>query len=283
MSTPPMTVRTHLDFKLNQTPRYWFNGNPYATRFMDSIMMVFPIGERYFIETVRHYKDRIKDPVLLAAVADFTKQEAQHGLQHQRLNQELSKQGLPVDALLTEFSAFIKQLETFPHQAQVAITAGLEHMTALMADAFFSDPVVTAQWDSHVRALMAWHAIEEMEHRAVAFDVMTTVAKVNYAMRSIVMVRAFSYFWLHTLIRTDQMLKADGFSRLQRLNMARKTLPLFFGRKGILTNVTPQFLQYFKPSFHPNDIPVMKHYPRWQAEFEINHDPTQALALMFAA
>jgi predicted metal-dependent hydrolase len=72
--------REQLDFKLDKgLPRFWNGGDPYKTRFFDAMSLTFPIGERYFISSVRAYRDDIKDPKLAAEVKDFIRQEAQHG------------------------------------------------------------------------------------------------------------------------------------------------------------------------------------------------------------
>ncbi|MFI7930535.1 metal-dependent hydrolase, partial [Acinetobacter baumannii] len=71
-------VRKDLDFHLNEAPRFWFNNDPFLTRMFDALSLTFPDGERYFIECVRMFRDKIDDPELQKRVADFIKQEAQH-------------------------------------------------------------------------------------------------------------------------------------------------------------------------------------------------------------
>ena len=75
-------VRTQLNFKLDEVPRFWFGGDPFRTRMFDALSLTFPDGERYFIQSVRLFRDQITDPSLAARVSDFIKQEAQHGIAH---------------------------------------------------------------------------------------------------------------------------------------------------------------------------------------------------------
>ncbi|GAC1373031.1 MAG: metal-dependent hydrolase [Aquirhabdus sp.] len=283
MMAHPIHVRTQLNFHLEDVPRYWFENNPYATRFFDSISMLFPVGERFFISSIRPFRAQIQDPVLVEAVADFCQQEGQHGIQHSLYNDILVKQGTPVLDIIKKFSKMLEHRQkTQQKDMQLAITAALEHMTALMAKAFFSEPQTMANAHPNMRALFAWHAIEEMEHRAVAYDVLTKVVKISYRKRILAMSIIFPRFWRDALVHTDIMLAGDGFNRLERLNMARKTLPLLFGRHGILTRVLPEFRQYFRTDFHPNDIPMLKHYPNWLEEYNRTGDPLKAAEKMFA-
>ena len=77
-------VRTKLNFKLEEVPRFWFGGDPFRTRLFDALSLTFPDGERYFIESVRLFRDKITDPDLQQRVADFIRQEAQHGIAHDK-------------------------------------------------------------------------------------------------------------------------------------------------------------------------------------------------------
>ena len=93
-------VRSNLDFKLTDVPRYWFAGDPFLTRMFDALSLTFPDGERYFIQSVRLFRDQIQDPDLKQRVADFIRQEAQHGIAHDKMNQVMKDQGMPVDQFI---------------------------------------------------------------------------------------------------------------------------------------------------------------------------------------
>ncbi len=106
----------------------------------DALSLTFPDGERYFIECVRMFRDKIDDPELQKRVADFIKQEAQHGIAHDKMNQLMKEQGMPVD----EFTSTLKKIFRFEltkrsPQYNIAMTAAAEHLTALMAETFYSN------------------------------------------------------------------------------------------------------------------------------------------------
>ncbi len=221
----------------------------------DALSLTFPDGERYFIECVRMFRDKIDNPELQKRVADFIKQEAQHGIAHDKMNQLMKEQGMPVD----EFTSTLKKIFRFEltkrsPQYNIAMTAAAEHLTALMAETFYSNKKTLENAHPYVRALFAWHAIEEMEHRDVAFDVMRQVGEVPESTRRFVLVLTTVLMFGFTLYRTNIMLKCDGFSPKERLSMTLKGLPWFFGKNGTLTAMKKQYLDWFKKIFTQANI-----------------------------
>lgn len=277
--------RKNIDFGLDASiPRYWYANDPYKTRVMDGMQLYFPEGERYFITSVRPFREQISDPILAKHVKDFTRQEGQHGIAHTQFNQLLRDQGMPVDEML----AMQKKrnnfwLTRFSQEFNLALTGAFEHFTALLAEGFFSRKQVMEGADPRVKALFAWHAIEEMEHKAVVFNVMTTVAKVGYFKRSAAMIYATLEMTFETYRSTDVLLKADGFSWLERKRMFFAHLPWMYGRNGVFSSFSGMILAYLKPGFHPDDIPVVHNYPDWIQAYERTGDPGQACDALIAA
>ena len=231
-------VRSHLDFKLQDIPRFWFGGDPFRTRMFDALSLTFPDGERYFIQSVRLFRDQIQDPELKQRVADFIKQEAQHGMAHDKMNQVMKEQGMPVDQFIAMLNRLFKfELSHRSPQYNIAMTAAAEHLTALMADTFYSQKETLEDAHPYVRALFAWHAIEEMEHRDVAFDVMKKVGNVPESTRLFALAFTTVMMFGFTTYRANIMLRYDGFSRLERLKMMRQGLPWLLGRQGVLSRM----------------------------------------------
>lgn len=270
-------VRTNLDFKIDQIPKFWFGNDPFKTRFFDALSLTFPEGERFFIESVRLYRDQISDPTLQAKVKDFIRQEAQHGIAHDRMNQQMIAQGMPVEKftqmLRTRFQGVLKNQS--PAYC-IALTAASEHLTALMAECFFGEKATMQQVDPYVRALLAWHSIEEMEHRDVAFDVMHDVAKVDLKTRKKALITASVMMLIFNSYRTNEMLKVDGFSKFQRAKLFAKGLPWFLGKKGKLSKMKSEYLDWFKADFHPSQHPIITQYDVWIENLAKTQDPIQA-------
>lgn len=226
-------VRSNLDFKLADVPRYWFAGDPFLTRMFDALSLTFPDGERYFIQSVRLFRDQIQDPDLKQRVADFIRQEAQHGIAHDKMNQVMKDQGMPVDQFIQRLNKVFKfELKYRSPQYNIAMTAAAEHLTALMAETFYGEKDTLQDAHPYVRALFAWHAIEEMEHRDVAFDVMQQVGNVPEVTRKMALVLTTGLMFGFTLYRANVMLRCDGFNRTQRLKMNVRGLQWLFGKQG---------------------------------------------------
>ena len=270
-------VRSNLDFKLADVPRYWFAGDPFLTRMFDALSLTFPDGERYFIQSVRLFRDQIQDPDLKQRVADFIRQEAQHGIAHDKMNQVMKDQGMPVDQFIQRLNKVFKfELKYRSPQYNIAMTAAAEHLTALMAETFYGEKETLQDAHPYVRALFAWHAIEEMEHRDVAFDVMQQVGNVHEVTRKMALVLTTGLMFGFTLYRANVMLKCDGFNRTQRLKMNVRGLQWLFGKQGKLRKMQSQYRDWFKPDFHPSQHPIIAQYDVWLETLAQTGDPIQA-------
>ena len=287
MSTPhDITPREKLDFDLQgDIPKYWFGGDAFKTRLFDAMSTIFPEGERYFISCVRDYRDQVTDPQLQRDIKDFIRQEGQHGIVHSQYNDRLKGQGIDVDMLEGRMRHLMFNVirKYVPKAATLADTAAAEHMTAIMAHGFFERKEVLESADRRMRAMYAWHAMEEIEHKAVAFDVMQKVAKVGYTRRTIAMVLVTLGFNIHALLVTRYMLQVDGFSRWQRIKLFAKGLAWMFGPGGLYMPMFGHYIQYFKPGFHPWQMGQMRSYQLWLDTFNRTGDPIAAGEALHAA
>lgn len=273
-----ITPREKLDFDLQgDIPRYWLDSHPFKTRFFDAMSITFPEGERYFITCVRDFADAVTDPQLQRDIKDFMRQEGQHGMVHRQFNERLKAQGVDVDRLegFTRGLLFGFMRRFFSRRHTLADTAACEHLTAIMARAFFTRQSMAAA-DPRVHAMYTWHAMEETEHKAVAFDVMQQVARVGYLRRTYTLLEATLSFNLQVLLFTFAMLKTDGFTRWQRLRMLLPGLWWVYGRRGIFTRHMRPYLRYFKPGFHPWNEGLPANYHLWIETYERTGDPLQA-------
>ena len=276
---PPIKPREKLSFGLDgDIPRFWFGNNPFKTRFADAMSTSFPEGERYFISCVRDYRDQISDPQLQREVKDFIRQEGQHGIIHDQFNLLLGKQGIDVKALENITSSFLFGFKRkyLPQKYNLACVAAAEHLTAIMATVFFERKNMMGSADPRVYAMYAWHAMEEMEHKAVAFDVMQKVAKVGYFTRVLALMELTFTFVLSILYITNKLLKADGFSLFKRIGLFTKGMWWLYGPGGLFSSSVRVYASYYKPGFHPWQEDVTSSYRVWLDTFNRTGDVLEA-------
>lgn len=268
--------RADLDFDFaGDIPRHWFDGDIFKTRFMDALSTLFPEGERFFIQTVRAYSEEIEDPELAGQVRAFIFQEGQHGMQHDRYNQRLAAQGIDIDSINRKTRQRLGWIRShLPRSMSLSITVAAEHLTAVMAHAFLGNRQIFADADPRMRALFFWHAVEEIEHKAVAYDVLTRVAKANYFTRMFGMLFETISFPLFTFLIMNHMFKVDGVK--SRWKLWLRGLAWLYGPRGIMLKLIPHYLKYFLPGFHPWRAGRMEAYVEWQSGFEECDDPVEA-------
>lgn len=270
--------RQNLDFGLDgDIPRYWFGGDVFKTRFFDAMSTLFPEGEKFFISCVRDYRDQVTDPDLQQQVKDFMRQEAQHGRVHTQFNDRLSAQGVRVDLIEAKSRKILQWFRTHtPPALTLAQTAAAEHMTSIMAHSFFERQEIFAEADPRIRAMYLWHGVEEIEHKAVAYDVLVNVAKAGYFTRAFAMLYVSLLFPLHTFAIMGHMLRVDGFGWRQRLGLWAGGLRWLYGRGGLYRPLLRHYLAYYRPGFHPWQEGQMSTYERWSEAFERTGDPVAA-------
>jgi uncharacterized protein len=275
-SQPDVVPRAGLDFGLDgDIARHWYEGDAFKTRFFDAMSTLFPEGERFFIECVRDYRQQVKDPVLQEQVKNFIFQEAQHGQQHDRFNARLAQQGIRTDVIEASNRSTIRWWRTHIHRKlTLAMTAAAEHLTAIMAHAFLGNRELFTQADPRMRALYYWHAIEEIEHKAVAYDVMQKVAGVGYFTRITGMLLETFIFPFFVFMIMNHMFKVDGLQ--SRWKLWLKGLWWLYGPRGVMTRLLPHYLAYYRPGFHPWQSGRMAGFERWQKVYRESGNPVEA-------
>jgi predicted metal-dependent hydrolase len=257
-------------------PRYWHGGRRSVTTFFDNLSAFFPGGERFFIQSVRAHERYVTDPRLAAEVRAFCGQEGAHSREHARYNAWLVEQGCPVDArerlVAQELQAVSERLSK---RIGLAITCALEHFTALMGLALLEDPRVLEGAHPVMADLWRWHAAEESEHKAVAYDVYVAAGG-TYVERAIVMIVVTILFWLEVMVHQVRLTRADG--TLWRLREWAALLGFLFVRPGGMRGVFRRYVHYFRPGFHPNDIDSRPVIDAWRRGYAPSPSPREAPA-----
>ena len=240
----------HMGFEINNDlSNNWHSNDIFITAFFNAMSILFPIGERFFIETVRHFRDEIKDPILLEDIKGFIGQEGQHSQEHKKYNDALVNLGYDVDhleGLLKTRMEFMKK-KLSPIRL-LAGTVAFEHFTAILAEVFLKDGGALENANPNIAKMWQWHAIEEIEHKAVAFDVYQQSGG-KYWMRVRVMILVSYFMAFFTARNLIHILKKEG--KLFSPKIWWSGLKFLFGKPGIIRKTLPTYLDYYKPSFHP--------------------------------
>ncbi|MET0386575.1 MAG: metal-dependent hydrolase [Polyangiales bacterium] len=237
--------------KLDDVPQHWMDDDVYLTALFNALSLVFPSGERYFMDSVRALRSHVREPKLLEDVRGFLGQEAMHSRKHADFNDWLSRFGINPAAVMARVDADIAQHKVRRSPLQnLAVTCALEHLTTTMAEAWLTDDALRAQADARIRTLWTWHALEELEHKAVAYDVYLAAGG-DYQTRALMMA-AITIGFVFGIARLQRHLLQQQGTPLGRRARLRGLIRLW-GPRGHFTRMIPQYLGYYAPSFHPSE------------------------------
>lgn len=248
-------VRRNYEFGRDEPyPRWWQGGDPVATAFYNALSATFPLGERFFMDSVKAYRNKV-DGKLKEQVADFLYQEAMHTREHVVFNKMAADAGYDIARLEARTAIPLGWARETSPVIQLCVTTALEHFTAMLAAAILHDRRHLAGAPKEAREMWLWHAMEEVEHKSVAFDVFMAATKTwpgiaTWTLRSVTMVCTTAVFFAFVAAHIRDLFKEDGIDDGRHWRQLWRYL---FGRGGILRAVTPSYFRYYKPGFHPWD------------------------------
>jgi uncharacterized protein len=232
--------------------RWWHGGDPVATAFWNALSLTFPQGEAFFVRSVRHYVNDVPEP-LRSQVEDFARQEAYHSREHMALNRQVTEAGYDTREIDDAIRADIQRDKDQPPEVHLAATAALEHFTAMLAHAMLADTRHFADCPAELQRLWQWHAVEEIEHKGVAFDTFMYVTRdlspfKRWLFRVMVMVHISIDFWRERRRDLHVLFRQDGIDTPQTW---RRLLKYLFLKPGLIRQVFLPYLAYYLPGFHP--------------------------------
>lgn len=235
--------------------RWYMGGEPIPSAFLSALSATFPLGEKFFIDSVRRFQGAVTQR-LADEIQAFVVQEAFHTREHLAFNKLVADTGYATAALTERTRAVLQPFRARSAVRQLGLTMALEHFTALFAHEVLTRECRLAPAPRPVRALWRWHAMEEIEHKAVAFDTFSEVARAwvplrRYFFRARAMAEATRVLLSAVARNMDDLFAQDG---LPRWRTWARALPYFFGPRGVLTGMAPAYLAWFRPGFHPWDI-----------------------------
>jgi hypothetical protein len=229
-------------------PRHWFGGNAVATHIVNGVNLLFPAGERFFVRSVKHFLDGMDDPELAAQARGFFGQEGRHARAHEEFFTTLRAQGYRIDGFVEGYVRFVYGFleKRLPPMLNLAGTAATEHYTAILAEGALTRGFLERA-HPELRRLLMWHAAEEIEHRAVAFDVFQKAGG-TYAQRVVGMLMATVILGAYWIAGTTMLLRQDG----ARFADIRREIAALKADRGIFRRVFVNVMRaYLRRDFHP--------------------------------
>ena len=266
MSNEPETISTPTPKDLEITPRdrrfgrdtgqqpgkYWQNGDPIATAFYNCLSLTFPRGEAFFIESVREFRD-VTPAKLQNEIRAFIQQEVVHSREHLALNRRVEECGYDTSRIENRITESLEMTKGRPKIANLAATMILEHFTAIMAQQFISNPSHWKDSDPETAKLWKWHALEEIEHKGVAYDTWLYATRdwsrwQRWKVKALMMLLITRNFWGNRWRDTLDLLAQDGLSGWK---VKLKFLKFLLVSPGIARGIIIPWMKFFLPGFHP--------------------------------
>jgi uncharacterized protein len=236
----------------DRTERWWFGGDPFATAFHNALSVTFPRGEAFFIESVKAHREGVP-PKLKAEIRAFTMQEVMHSREHVAFNKRVVDAGYDVTLLERHVEEALALTKGRPQILNLAVTMALEHYTAIMAQTMLKYPHYWFNAEAESTAMWKWHAVEEIEHKGVAYDTWLHATRdwsrwKRWKVKSIMMLLVSYRFWTRRWQGSMELLRQDGITGwTARLGLLKH----LFVSPGLIRRALPAWLAFFLPGFHP--------------------------------
>jgi predicted metal-dependent hydrolase len=202
--------------------RWWLNDDPIASTFHDALSITFPKGEAFFVESVKAFREGAS-PKLSAEIRSFVMQEVMHSREHVAFNNRVIDAGYQIADLEKVVVDSLELTKDRPQILNLAVT----------------------MWD--------WHAIEEIEHKGVAYDTWMHGTRdwsawKRWKVKAIMMLVVTKTFWPARWSGTLELLRQDG---LTGWRIKARLAWFLFGTPGVVRRMIPAWLAFFMPGFHP--------------------------------
>lgn len=245
-------------------PKLWAVNNPLITFSHCVFSVVITEGERFFIRTVNACRDQIHDAGLLDEVDLFIRQEAMHTRQHIAFNDAIRRFGIDVDRIERHTRRFLRLVERcLTRRGALSVTVFLEHLTTMLAETGYRFPEFRTEWHPGARDFWTWHGLEELEHKAVAFDVFEQagggyLTRVSGACLVLAVLAVLPITLVGDWIRFARVPSGTTPTRLAHKLREYPTL-----RRRTVAFFAQYLFAYFKPDFHPWKNDSKAHIDLW--------------------
>ena len=242
-----------LRFGRNSKPsRWWMDGDAVATAFYNALSATFPKGEGFFVESVRKFREGAPSK-LEAEIKAYVTQEVMHSREHVQFNKRALEAGYDLRPLEARVEYRLGVTRAKPPIVSLAATMCLEHFTAILAHELLKDPRHLERADKESADLWRWHAIEEIEHKGVAYDTWLHATRAwprgkRWKVKAKVMLFVTRNFIVDRTRGTLELLRQDG---IEGPRAWARMFWFAWVRPGMLRRILGAWLGFFLPGFHP--------------------------------
>jgi predicted metal-dependent hydrolase len=232
--------------------RLWHGGSVEATAIYNALSTTFPAGEAFFVESVRKFRDGAP-PKLAEEIKAFTTQEAIHSREHDAFNKRASRAGYDLAKLEVQVEKRLAVTRGKPPIVSLAATMALEHFTAILAHQLLANPKHLAGGDAESADLWRWHAVEEIEHKGVAYDTWLHATRdwaryKRWKVKAKVMLFITRNFLVDRTAGALELMRQDGVTGVHAW---RLLLWYLWVRPGMFRKIAGAWFKFFLPGFHP--------------------------------
>ena len=234
------------------TPRLWHGGRVEATAIYNALSTTFPVGEAFFVESVRKFRDGA--PTKLAEeIKAFTTQEAIHSREHDAFNRRAADAGYDLSKLEAQVEYRLSVTRSKPPIVSLAATMALEHFTAILAHELLADPRHLEGGEQQTADLWRWHACEEIEHKGVAYDTWLHATRhwpagKRWKVKAKVMLYVTRNFVVDRTAGALELMRQDGVTGVRAWWLL---LWYLWVRPGMFRKIAGAWFKFFLPGFHP--------------------------------
>ena len=241
------------------------DNNIYKSAFIGGLSSAFPAGEQEFVDSVRNYRDKVTNPDLIKQVKGFIGQEGHHSHQHRIVNQELDRLGYNTGKVELVLKKMIdRRVKKLSNKWRLALTVAAEHVTAIMGEYILTHPEFLDGMEQPFKDLLLWHAVEEIEHKAVAFDVyMECEGDIPFLRKA----AKLSTRLLHIRLTRHMFILAFHSKHWANWKDFKECMTWMFGKKGMWRALRQPYKSFFTQDFHPWRDGGMELIEKWQNNY----------------
>jgi predicted metal-dependent hydrolase len=233
-----------------ELPKYWCDNSPFKSYLFNAMSLTFPEGERFYVQSVKAYKDQITDPALIEEIDEFGKQEYFHSYAHKQYNDWVNSTGLPAERLSKDVTKIINWANTkLTPETRLAVTVCQEHVTVILAVNGLTNRSFYRRMHPHFEHIWRWHNIEEIEHKSTSMKVWQAIDGDPKKLHR-VMILATIVFWYTVLKFTVKMLHHD--KQLWKWQTFKDAWKILCAKNGMFSFGRDRYLAFFKKDYTPD-------------------------------